>query len=255
MTVRLAPVAKEKALSFLVRTLSFPVRIMEKVPALAWIIRALSSSVGQKLVMAITGLMLCGFLVAHLGGNVFLFVGEEAYNDYAHALHKNEWLLKIAEVGLVALFFTHLGLAISTSNMNKQARKDEYLEQNSKQGMTILKGGGASSFMFATGAVVLGFVILHLIDFTFKGRGLVYPESEFEKARMLLSNPISAIIYVIGCSALAIHLVHGFGSALTTLGFSHPKYNKLVRVASLVFGWSIGLGFISFVIWSFASTK
>ncbi len=252
MTVRLAPVAKEKALSFLVRTLSFPVRIMEKIPALAWIIRALSSSVGQKLVMAVTGLMLCGFLVAHLGGNVFLFVSEEAYNGYAHTLHKNEWLLKIAEVGLVTLFFTHIGLAISTSNMNKQARKNEYLEQNSKQGMTILKGGGASSYMFATGAVVLGFVILHLIDFTFELRGAkYYPESEYEKAKLLLSNPVSAIIYVIGCSALAVHLVHGFGSALNTLGFSHPKYNKLVRILSLAFGWTIGIGFISFVLWSF----
>ena len=81
--------------------------------------------------------------------------------------------------------------------MNKQARKNEYLEQNSKQGMTILKGGGASSYMFATGAVVLGFVILHLIDFTFELRGAkYYPESEYEKAKLLLSNPVSAIIYV-----------------------------------------------------------
>lgn len=237
-------------MSFLVRTLSYPVRIMEKIPALAWVFRALSSSVGQKLVMAITGLMLCGFVVAHLGGNLFLFVGEQAYNDYAHALHKNEWLLVIAEVGLVALFFTHIGLAISTSNMNKQARTQSYMEQNSKQGTSIFSGGAASSYMFATGAVVLGFILVHLFDFKWRGE---YPESEFEKAKMLLSNPISAIVYIIGCAALGVHLVHGFGSALCTLGFSHPKYNKFVRVASVAFGWTIGIGFISFVLWSFAS--
>lgn len=231
--------------------------MMEKIPALRWIIRAVSSSVGQKLVMAVTGLMLCGFLIAHLGGNIFLFVGEEAYNDYAHALHKNEWLLMIAEVGLIGLFFAHIGLAISTSNMNQKARRDNYAQKETKQGTFILPGGGASSYMFATGAVVLGFVILHLVDFTFKLRpGVDYASvenNEFEKAKMLLSNPVSALVYIVGCSALAVHLVHGFGSALQTLGFGHPKYAKLVRCASVAFGWTIGIGFISFVVWAIGS--
>ncbi len=242
------------------------VRLAENIPGIGWLFRALSSSVGQKLVMAVTGLLLCGFLVAHLGGNILLFVGKENYNDYAHTLHKNEWLLRIAEVGLVSLFFSHVYLALSTTAMNKKARKDAYMSSESKQGMTILPGGGASSYMFVTGAIVLGFVLLHLVDFTFEWRpdvdyskftmkddsGHVVADA-FTKAKHLLSNPLSGLVYIIGCAALGIHLVHGFRSALTTLGLGHPKYNTLVRMVSMAFGWAIGIGFISFVFWSWAT--
>lgn len=249
------------ALSKLVSALAIPVRLMEKVPGIGWIPRALSTSIGQKLVMAFTGLLLCGFLVAHLAGNLFLFVGEQAYNDYAHALHKNEALLKVAEVGLFALFVTHLGLAISTSTMNQKARGGtDYAEKDTKQGTFLIPGGGASSYMFATGAVVLGFVLLHIADFTLEMRGAEYYPmdadghlNQFAKAKKLLTNPISVIVYVIGCIALGIHLVHGFGSALQTLGLNHPKYNKLVKMASYAFGWTISIGFISFVLWAMGS--
>ena len=120
-------------MGFLVRTLAVPVRVLEKVPAIGWLIRSLSTSIGQKLVMAMTGLLLCGFLVAHLAGNLFLFVGADAYNGYAHALHEKEALLMVAEVGLFALFLTHIGLAISTSTANRKARREGYVEKETKQ--------------------------------------------------------------------------------------------------------------------------
>ena len=239
----------------LVWALAVPVRLMEKVPPLRWIIRAVSTSIGQKLVMAVTGLLLCGFLIAHLGGNLLLYVSAEKYNAYAHTLHSNEALLFVAEMGLIALFFTHLGLAISTSSMNKNARGSAYDEKETKQKGQILPGGGASSYMFATGAVVLGFTLLHLADFTFKiSHSAEFYEkfegNEFEKAKALLQNPLTTIVYIIGCIALGVHLVHGFGSALMTLGFSHPKYKAFVHWASVGFGWVIALGFISFVLWA-----
>lgn len=245
-------------MSGLVKTLAIPVRFAEKIPGIGWLIRGLSTSIGQKLVMAVTGLLLCGFLVAHLAGNLLLFVGMEKYNSYAHALHDNEGLLLIAELGLVALFFTHIALAISTSSMNREARKRDYAEKETKQGMTVLPGGGASSYMFATGAVVLGFVLLHLADFTFRlshGADFYaqFDGNEFAKAKALLSNPISALVYVVGCVALGVHLVHGFQSALMTLGFGHPKYKTAIRAVSVAFGWAISLGFISFVLWSFGA--
>lgn len=224
---------------------------------LRWLLRAISSSIGQKLVMAVTGLLLCGFLVAHLAGNLLLFVGAEKYNNYAHTLHSNEALLLVAEIGLIVLFFTHIGLAISTAKMNKQARKTDYDGKETKQSGFILPGGGASSYMFATGAVVLGFALLHLADFTFKiSHGAEFYEkyegNEFEKAKALLATPLTTLVYCVGCIALGVHLVHGFGSALTTLGFGHPKYKFFVRWASIAFGWTIALGFISFVFWAWA---
>ena len=82
----------------------------------------MTSSVGKKFVMGITGLLLCGFLVTHLAGNLLMLVSPDAYNGYAHALHSNELLIKFAEVGLLVLFVTHLYLAFATSRENRQAR-------------------------------------------------------------------------------------------------------------------------------------
>ena len=222
---------------------------------MSWLIRALSTSIGQKFVMGITGLLLCGFLVAHLGGNLFLFVGEEAYNDYAHALHKQEALLKVAEVGLVVLFLLHIALAIVTARNNKKARQSSYAVTESKQTGRVVPGG-ASSWMFVTGAVVLGFLIVHLIDFTFEWRPDIdyqkFAESPYEKAKALLKTPLSMCVYAIGCLALGLHLSHGFGSAFQSLGLNHPKYKSAIRNASIGFGCVIAVGFISFVVWALA---
>ena len=231
---------------------------------MSWLLRALSTSIGQKFVMGITGLLLCGFLIAHLGGNLFLFGGEDAYNEYAEALHKQEALLKVAELGLVVLFVLHIALAVITSRNNRKARATSYAVSESKQGVQVIPGG-TSSWMFATGAVVLGFLILHLVDFTWEARpDIEYSvagdsgsqmRTPYEKARAILTNPISWPIYVIGCIALGLHLSHGFASAFQSLGLNHPRYKSMIRTVSIVFAWCIGIGFVSFVVWALASAS
>lgn len=230
---------------------------------MSWLVKALSTSVGQKFVMGITGLLLCGFLVAHLAGNFLLFVGPEAYNHYAHSLHEQEWLLKIAEGGLIALFVLHLALAVVTSRSNRKARAVDYDVSESKQGVFVVPNGGASSWMFVTGAVVLGFLILHLIDFTLEARpDLAYTSTAggnttelepYDKARMILTSPPSIGVYIIGCLFLGVHLTHGFSSAFQSLGLSHPNYDGPVKLLGMIFGWVIALGFASFVFWALAT--
>ena len=99
---------------------------------LRWFFRLLSSSIGQKFVMGVTGLLLCGFLVAHLAGNLLLFAGAKPFNEYAHALHAQWELLAIAETGLLLLFVAHVYLAIATTIGNTQARSDQYILKQSK---------------------------------------------------------------------------------------------------------------------------
>jgi succinate dehydrogenase / fumarate reductase cytochrome b subunit len=99
---------------------------------LNWLIKALSSSIGKKFVMALTGLLLCGFLVVHLAGNLLLYAGPSAYNGYAHKLHSQEWLIKIAEGGLVVLFGTHILLALRTAAENRRSRRNSYQAKVSK---------------------------------------------------------------------------------------------------------------------------
>ncbi len=198
-----------------------------------WLTKALTSSIGKKFVMAITGLLLCGFLVVHLAGNLLLYVGPEAYNKYAHTLHSQEWFIKIAEAGLLVLFVGHIGLAVRTWSENRAARKARYLQKTSKLDAcdtTSPAPAAAETWMFWSGVVVLIFLLVHLADFHF-GVRLKGPEGEqpFDKAARILHEGSTFWIYLVGCLVLGIHLTHGFSSAFQSLGINHPKYNTLIR--------------------------
>jgi succinate dehydrogenase / fumarate reductase cytochrome b subunit len=214
---------------------------------LRWFFKLLSSSIGQKFVMGITGLLLCGFLVAHLAGNLLLFLGEKWFNDYAHKLHEQWELLLIAETGLFVLFLAHIYLAISTSIGNARAREDQYaIKQPKVRGRVI----GANTWMFASGAVVLGFVLLHLADLRLAQaginlRGLSYKDNDFANTVMVLGDPISRVVYTLGAIVLGIHLSHGFASAFQSLGLNHPKYMPLIKVIGQIFAVVIAVGFAS----------
>ena len=218
---------------------------------LGWFLRLLSSSIGQKFVMGITGLLLCGFLAAHLAGNLLLFAGAEAFNEYAHALHKQWELIAIAEVGLLVLFLMHVYLAVVTSIGNVKARSQHYLLKQTKVPNRVI---GANSWMFASGAVVLGFVILHLIDLRLGLRGdLKYlaetdPEAPYRNTVAVLSNPISRMVYFVGVVILGVHLSHGFASAFQSLGLNHPKYMPLIKWIGRIFAVVIAVGFASIVV-------
>lgn len=216
---------------------------------LRWFFRLLSSSIGRKFVMGLTGLLLCGFLVAHLAGNLKLFLGAKAFNEYAHFLHSLE-ILPVAEAGLLLLFLAHIYLAFVTAAGNTTARTDEYAMKQSKQPRGLL-AFSPSTWMFGSGAVVLGFILLHLIDIKFAMRpDIEYldehdPAAPFANTVAVLSNPISQVFYVIGAIVLGFHLSHGFASAFQSLGLNHPKYTPLIKVVGCLFAFVIALGFAS----------
>lgn len=215
-----------------------------------WLIRALSSSIGKKFILGITGLLLCGFLIVHLAGNVLLFVGAEEYNHYAHTLHEQGMLLVVAEIGLLLLFLAHVMLAVITSKENQSARLQEYAKKETKQAQPILQFS-PHNWMFVTGAIVLAFVLLHLADFRFEARNQGPPDEEpFDKALRLLKDPITFGGYIAGVLVLGLHLSHGFSSAFQSLGLSHPKYNKCIKVTGKVFAAAIAIGFASFPLWA-----
>ena len=215
-----------------------------------WLIRALSSSIGKKFIMGITGLLLSGFLIAHLAGNLLLYVGAEQYNQYAHALHEQKLLLAVAEVGLFVLFLAHLVLAVVTTKENKAARQQQYDVKETKQKAPLL-AFFPHNVMWITGVVVLGFVLLHLADFRLELRN-PGPEGEepFDKAVRLLKDPITFCGYIAGVLVLGLHLSHGFASAFQSLGLSHPKYDKLTKCAGTSFAVIVAFGFASFPIWA-----
>lgn len=223
---------------------------------MSWFRLLVSSSLGKKYIMGITGLLLCGFLVTHLAGNLLMYVSPDVYNNYAHSLHEQEWLIVIAEIGLLVLFLLHLWLAFDLARMNRRARLVSYEAKRTKEGAELAPAR-ADTWMLLSGLFVLGFLLVHLADFHFElSPDIAYeteagnPKEPFDKAIAVLTNPIRALVYIVGTVFLAFHLSHGFSSAFRSLGISHPKYNQFLRRLGYVFAVIFGLGFATFPIWA-----
>jgi succinate dehydrogenase / fumarate reductase cytochrome b subunit len=213
---------------------------------LSWFGRLLSSSIGKKVFMALSGLALIGFLVVHVAGNLTLFADEDgsSFNAYAHTLESNP-LLPIAEVGLLVLLVAHIALGLRVSMENKAARESRY-ELRASMGEKTL----ASSSMLVTGIIILIFIVIHIADF----RVPKMFDEDMDLAAAVkerMASPLGAGIYLVGIAALGLHLSHAFKSALQTLGVNHPRYSPWIRCASLGLAVLLFLGFASFPIYFF----
>ena len=214
-----------------------------------WLAKLFGSSIGKKLVMAVTGLLLIGFLILHLAENLLLYADREGatFDGYVHGLTSFSWL-PLAELALAALFLVHIVQALRVSLQNRATRRTPYALEPGHGGRTL-----ASSTILVTGSVVLLFLILHLVQFRFG------PAAEREQLSTLVKSefqkPIVLAVYLLGLTALAIHLSHGFQSALQTLGLAHPRYTPLVRRFSVLLAILLALGFATFPVYFFFSAR
>ncbi|MFN0007550.1 MAG: succinate dehydrogenase cytochrome b subunit [Planctomycetota bacterium] len=205
----------------------------------------MSSSVGKKYVMAVSGLLLVGFLIAHLAGNLLIFSDKDgaAFDSYAHLLESNP-LLPLAELALGLLFVVHIAMALRVSFQNRDARSQGYAVRADLGRRTI-----ASGSMLITGLLVLVFLLIHLYDFRI-GKLLDDPPpsslAAFVKER--LATPVGAAIYLAGVAALALHLRHAFRSAFQSLGANHPHLNPALEKVGIALAILLGLGFAAFPI-------
>lgn len=211
---------------------------------MSWLIRTFGSSIGKKLLMAITGLAFFGFLSMHLAGNLTIYKGGSAFNAYAQKLHSLGPILIIFELGLLAFAIIHIAMGITLFVQNLKARSVPYKMDKPAGGRTF-----SSTWMPYTGFVLLAFVIFHLLNFSFIDKG---QRTIFEIVSTAFSNPIYMIIYVIAMVVLALHIRHGFWSAFQTVGANHPKYMPAIMVLSIVVGLIFGFGFglLPIYIWS-----
>lgn len=197
------------------------------------------SSILKKTVMALTGLALVGFLIAHLSGNFLLFRGADKFNAYAEFLEHQGGLLVLAEVGLLAVFLLHIYSAIRVTLENKAARPVPYETKQS---------GGTSTFgsrtMMISGAIIALFIILHVKMFKFTDHEHVDGEL-WGLVMQAFANPLIALGYMAAMIVLGLHLSHGFSSAFQTLGLTKPGWAKCYKKAGLVVGWLIAIGFFT----------
>lgn len=184
----------------------------------------LTSSIGKKLVMGVSGAVLLGFVVGHMLGNLQVYLGPEAFNGYAEGLRKLPALLWAARGVLLAALVVHLWAAYSLTMANRRARRVGYRE-TAPQASTY-----ASRTMRWGGVTLLLFVIYHLLHFTFGVRA-VHPRFQsgdvYHNFVTGFQQPLVSLFYVLAMLALGFHLYHGAWSMLQTLGLSHPRYDHL----------------------------
>jgi len=193
------------------------------------------SSVGKKGIMAASGLLLSLFILIHLLGNSISFAGREAFNSYAEKLHSMGGFIYLFELGLLALFLTHIITGIILYIENLQARPSRYSVNSSEGGRSL-----GSRTMPYTGAIILFFIIVHLINFHFTDKSMLVADL----VRELLSKPGLAFFYIISFIALALHLSHGAWSLFQSIGFNHEKYNQILMKGALAFSILVGTVFI-----------
>lgn len=204
------------------------------------------SSVGSKVVMAITGLGLWLFIVAHLAGNLTVYLGRDTFNGYAAALHHNPLLLWTVRLGLIVGFPLHIFTAMRTVALNRAARPVDYLYQNKTPARLAAKS------MMLSGVVVLAFLGYHLAHFTWRVTGpqptATLADGSWDAYTMLVmgfQQPLIAGFYLLAQVLLAAHLSHGLYSMFQHLGLWGRRWTPWLKKASLVVGYGLCLGFAS----------
>ncbi len=200
-----------------------------------WITRSLGSSIGKKLMMALTGLGFIGFLAGHLAGNLTIYGGKDAFNSYAEHLHSLGPLVTLAEIGLLTFAIIHIGTGLLLFYQNWKARPVRYAVDRRAGGRTL--GSGTMPY---TGLIMLVFIIVHLLNFHFVDKT---DTTIFQIVSNAFENVTYVIFYVAAMIVVAIHIIHGFWSAFQTLGANHPKYMPVIQGLGLAFSIIVGLGF------------
>ena len=200
-----------------------------------WLTAALGSSLGKKLMMALTGLAFIGFLAAHLAGNLTVYGGKAAFNGYAEKLQSLGPLLHVFRAGLITFALVHVLTGLYLFLQNRKARPANYAVHASAGGRTL-----SSRTMPYTGVIILGFVIFHLFHFTFVDKT---GTTIFDMVTSAFKQPLLIVLYIAFMVVVALHVRHGFWSAFQTLGANHPKYMPAISLVSIAAGLAVAAGF------------
>ena len=202
------------------------------------------STIGKKVVMAVTGLIGIGFVIGHMLGNLQMFQGPAKMNAYAHflkSLGELLWLARLIQLGAVIL---HVVAAYQLSRLRLQARPVGYARGGQREVSTL-----ASRTIRWGGVFILAFIVFHILHFTTLSIFRDYSETD------VYANVVHgfriwwvALIYLVAMVFLGLHLYHGTWSALRTIGASRPSPDPLRRRASLVVAAVVSLGFIAIVV-------
>lgn len=229
---------------------------MSSAPPFDRVAKALTSTISLKIAMAVTGVLGVGFVLFHMLGNLQVFLGRDAYNDYAEFMQGLGAIKWLGRLGLLTILVAHVGAAIALVQRNQKARPDRYAD-----GLRTRETSIAAMYMAELGFVLLVYIVYHIAHFTV---GVVHTEfggvdyfaleqiGDNGARRDLYSHfiasfqqPVIAATYIIASLALAAHIAHGATSMFKTVGIAAGKWKPVFEVVGPAIGVVVGLGNIS----------
>jgi succinate dehydrogenase / fumarate reductase cytochrome b subunit len=212
------------------------------------------SSIGKKWIVGLSGALLVLFVLAHLAGNLTIYIGPygEGINVYAQALHASPLFLWAARGGLLVIFLVHILTTLSLVVENRRARPQRYAVPARVQSTIFVRT------MALSGLVVLSFLIFHVLQFAAglsPHAGLYDLEGRHDVAAMIIKsfhNPWVSGFYLLSLVLLGMHLSHGIASLFQTFGLNGRKSARLVKYAALLVSWALMVGFASIPVASVA---
>lgn len=212
----------------------------------------LRSSVGQKYLMGLSGLVWAGFIAGHMAGNMLIFLGPDAYNAYGHAIVSNKILLYGTEGALILAILVHVFTAVSLTLRNRHTKGAvRGAKPNGEKGANV-----ASTWMAVQGSVILAFIILHLATFKY---GPHYetnvngvPMRDLAKLIFeVFQQPGYLVWYFVSLILLGFHLSHGVRSIFQSFGLLHPGYQPVIKKAGIAYAVVVAGGFLSQPIYAY----
>ena len=197
-----------------------------------WFVRFLTSSIGKKWLMAVSGLFLLLFLGSHIAGIATLYLGSASFQGYAEQINSHMLTLLIFRIGLFLLFMIHISTGLFLFYQNRKTRPIPYkiAVRVAARSLAAHSPGIRESLPFAartmpyTGLLILSFVIIHIFGFSFGPQDAPIATTVVT----LLRSPGYGLLYIFSFTVLAIHIHHGIWSLLQTLGLSHPRFTLFI---------------------------
>lgn len=190
--------------------------------------------------MAVTGMVLAAFVVAHLLGNLQIFIGPDRFNNYARMLKALPELLWAVRITLIVSVTLHIWSSIQLAVVKGEARPLGYVRSKS------IASSYASRTMYMSGPIVAAFIIYHLMQFTFGVGATPYTEGDpYGNVINGFRVPAVSLFYIIAMGLLCLHLRHGLSSMVQTLGLDHPRYSPGLKALAVIVATLIFFGFVS----------
>ena len=207
----------------------------------------LSSTIGKKVLVAITGILFCLFLLFHLVNNLVIYTGEENFNYLVSSLEKIKPLIRLLEVVLLTILVVHISNSVYLSIQSRKSGNQTSLSNVKKPNAPL-----SSRTMLFTGSVLFIFIVVHLSTFWFNFQLTDDHDAYFNmvtNSAIGFGNIFITILYLVAMVILGFHLKHGFSSAIQTLGIKDTSIGKVVSTIGVVFWLFIPAGFFSIAFW------